>query len=329
MNTFGERVKITIFGEAKGPAVGAVLDGLPHGEEIDPERVAQDLAYRAPGTKELGSETDPDEPAITSGLFENRTTGAPMCILIRSPGAEYASFLAAHIPRPGHGDLTSRVRFGGFADYRSGGVNSGRLMSALIAAGSVCRQILERRGILIAAKVVQVGKARADSIDYAMKKELLDARASGDSVGGVVECTATGVMPGMGGLMFGGVESRLSTMLFAIPGVRGVEFGAGFGIAEMRGSQANDPICISEGRIFTETNHAGGINGGLTNGMPLVVRCALRPTPSISREQKTVDLETMENTTIRIRGRNDPCLAPRAVPVVEAAMAVCLMDIMQ
>jgi Chorismate synthase len=328
MNTFGERVKITIFGEAKGPAVGAVLDGLPYGEEIDSERIALDLAYRAAGMNEVGGDQDLDEPAVSSGLLEGRTTGAPLCILIRRPGAEYVSTMPGNIPRPGHGDLTSRVRFGGFADTRGGGVNSGRLMSAVVAAGSVCRQILERRGILIEARVVQIGKARSSEIDYAMKKELLDARASGDSVGGVIQCTASGVPAGLGGLMFGSVESKLSSVLFAVPGVRGVEFGAGFEIAEMRGSQANDPICINEGRIFTETNHAGGINGGITSGMPLVVRCAMRPTPSISREQRTVNLETLENTTVRIRGRNDPCLAPRAVPVIEAAVALCLMDIM-
>ena len=199
----------------------------------------------------------------------------------------------------------------------------------MVLAGAICQQALARRGVTVASEILRVGsvtRETAEDFDFAIKKEILDARASGDSVGGVIECTALGVPAGIGGLLFGGMESRIASALYAIPAVKGVEFGAGFQIAEQRGSQANDPIRIEDGRIFTETNNAGGINGGLTNGMPLVVRCAFRPTPSISREQKTVDLLKQENVSLRVAGRHDPCVVPRAVPVVESMVAFCILD---
>ncbi|NLH00795.1 MAG: chorismate synthase, partial [Clostridiales bacterium] len=231
-------------------------------------------------------------------------------------------------PRPAHADLTAQIKYKGCSDFRGGGPFSGRLTAAMVMAGALCRQALSRKGIDVQASIISIGSVESSSpnFDFAMRKEILDARASGDSVGGIVECTASGVPAGIGGLMFGGMESRIAAALYAIPGVKGVEFGAGFDIASMRGSQANDPIRIEDGRIFTETNHAGGINGGITNGMPIVVRCAFRPTPSISREQKTVDLIKHENTVLRITGRHDPCIVPRAVPVVESMVAFCILD---
>lgn len=326
MNTFGENIRITVFGESHGPGVGMVLDGIPAGVEIDEALIMTDLARRAPGGSELSTpRKESDEPVFMSGLFEGRTTGAPICAIIRNSDSRSADY-TPDIPRPGHADLTAQIKYRGFADYRGGGHFSGRLTAGFVTAGAICKQILAGRGVSIEAKIVQVGQYKGDDLDFAMKKEILDARSAGDSVGAAVKCTATGIPAGVGGLMFGGMESRIAAMLYAIPGVKGVEFGAGFEFASMRGSAANDPIRMEEGRIFTETNHSGGINGGITNGMPLTVRVALRPTPSIGKEQKTVDLIKMENTTTRIRGRHDPCLAPRALPVVEACLAFCILD---
>ena len=220
------------------------------------------------------------------------------------------------------------MRFGGHADLRGGGPFSGRLTACLVFAGAVCRQILERRGITITANAVRVGQATGRELNFDMKRAILDARSAGDSVGSELECVVTGVPAGVGGLLFGGMESRIAGMLYAIPGVKGVEFGRGFALAEMRGSEANDPIRLKNGRITMASNNAGGINGGITNGMPLVVRMALRPTPSIACEQPSVDLVTMEETPLRINGRHDPCLAPRAIPVMEAALACCVLDAM-
>ncbi|MFB0921174.1 MAG: chorismate synthase [Oscillospiraceae bacterium] len=328
MNTFGENLKLTIFGESHGEAIGMVLDGLPAGESVDLDLVREELKRRAPGSSELSTaRTEADEPLFISGLMDGHSTGAPICAMIKNADAKSSDYRPQK-PRPGHADLTAQIKYRGFADYRGGGPFSGRLTAAMVLAGALIRQALERRNIFTEARIVRVGSAEISQpdFDFEMRKEILDARASGDSVGGVIECVATGLPAGLGELMFGGLESRLAAALFAIPGVKGVEFGTGFEIAKMRGSEANDPIRLEEGRIFTETNNSGGINGGIANGMPLVVRCAFRPTPSIAREQKTVDLSKMENTTIRISGRHDPCIVPRAVPVVESMVAFCIMD---
>ncbi len=328
MNTFGENLKLTIFGESHGEAVGMVLDGFPAGESIDLDMVREELKRRAPGMSELSTaRIEPDEPILISGLMDGHSTGAPICAMIKNTDARSSDYRPEK-PRPGHADLTAQIKYRGFADYRGGGPFSGRLTAAMVLAGAIFKQALERRDIFAEAKIVRIGSAEImqPDFDFAMRKEILDARASGDSVGGVIECTTTGLPAGLGGLMFGGLESRIAAALCAIPGVKGIEFGAGFEIAKMRGSEANDPIRLENGRIFTETNNSGGINGGLTNGMPLIVRCALRPTPSITREQKTVDLSKMENTTMRISGRHDPCIVPRAVPVVESMVAFCIMD---
>ena len=328
MNTFGENLKLTIFGESHGEAVGMVLDGFPAGESVDLALVKEELKRRAPGMSELSTpRKEADEPVFISGLMEGHSTGAPICAMIKNTDTKSSDYRPEK-PRPGHADLTAQIKYRGFADYRGGGPFSGRLTAAMVLAGALLKQTLERRDIFTEAKIIRIGSAEVTQpdFDFAMRKEILDARASGDSVGGVIECVATGLPAGLGGLMFGGLESRIAAAICAIPGVKGVEFGAGFEIAKMRGSEANDPIRLENGRIFTETNNSGGINGGLTNGMPLVVRCAFRPTPSIAREQKTVDLSKMENTTMRISGRHDPCIVPRAVPVVESMVAFCIMD---
>ncbi len=328
MNTFGENIKLTIFGESHGDAIGMVLDQLPAGEDVDISQVVEELARRAPGQSELATaRSEEDKPIFVSGLMNGHTTGAPLCAMIRNIDAQSHDYHPEK-PRPGHADLTAQIKYKGCSDFRGGGPFSGRLTAAMVTAGAVCKQALRRRGVEIEGSLVQIGGADRSQpdFDFAMRKEILDARSSGDSVGGVVECTARGLPAGIGGLMFGGMESRIAAALFAIPGVKGVEFGAGFKIASMRGSEANDPIRLEEGSIFTESNNSGGINGGLTNGMPLVVRCAFRPTPSISREQKTVDLSKMENTTMRIVGRHDPCIVPRALPAVEGLLAFCILD---
>ena len=334
MNTFGENLKVTIFGESHGEAVGMVLDGLPAGETIDLDRLRIDLKRRAPGYNEVSTpRKEEDEPELISGVFNGHSTGAPICGIIRNTNT-ISSDYHPETPRPSHADLTARIRFKGMSDYRGGGPFSGRLTAAMVMAGGICRQSLERQGIDVAARIIRIGTVTEsvcepeseDGLPYAFKKEILDARSTGDSVGGEVECIVRGAPAGLGGLMFGGMESRIAAALYAIPGVKGVEFGAGFGIARMRGSAANDPIRIEDGRIFTETNNAGGLNGGLTNGMPLVVRCAFRPTPSISKEQMTVDLLKLENTTLRVTGSHDPCIVPRAVPGVESLVAFCVLD---
>ncbi len=328
MNTFGENLKLTIFGESHGEAIGMVLDGFPAGESIDLDSIRQELTRRAPGKSELSTpRAEADEPKFLSGLFNGHSTGAPLCAIINNTDTRSGDYKPEK-PRPGHADLTAQIKYNGFSDFRGGGPFSGRLTAAMVIAGAICKQALTRRGISVEALITRVGSAEsaAPDFEFEMRKEILDARASGDSVGGVIECVASGLPAGLGGLMFGGMESRISAALYAIPGVKGVEFGAGFDIAKLRGSQANDPIRLEDGRIFTETNNAGGINGGITNGMPLVVRCAFRPTPSISREQNTVDLLTKENTTVRVVGRHDPCIVPRALPVVESLVAFCIMD---
>jgi len=328
MNTFGENIKLTLFGESHGEAIGMVLDGFPAGENIDIDGVREQLSRRAPGKSELSTpRTEADEPVFLSGILNGHSTGAPICAIIKNTDTKSSDYHPEK-PRPGHADLTAQIKYKGCSDFRGGGPFSGRLTAAMVVAGAICRQALARRNIEVDAEILRIGTVNFSDpdFDFAMRKEILDARASGDSVGGIIECVGTGVPAGMGGLMFGGMESRIAAALYAIPGVKGVEFGVGFNIAEMRGSQANDPIRLEDGRIFTETNNSGGINGGITNGMPLVVRCAFRPTPSISREQKTVDLLKHENTSVRILGRHDPCIVPRAVPVVESMVAFCLMD---
>lgn len=328
MNTIGENIKLTVFGESHGEAIGMVLDGFPAGENIDIDEVRALLSRRAPGKNETSTpRTEADEPVFLSGIMNGHTTGAPICAIIKNTDTRSGDYHPEK-PRPGHADLTAQIKYKGCSDFRGGGPFSGRLTAAMTVAGAICKQALKRRGVEVDAKIISIGTVDFSSpdFDFAMRKEILDARASGDSVGGVIECVGSGVPAGLGGLMFGGMESRIAASIYAIPGVKGVEFGAGFEIAGMRGSQANDPIIIENGSIFTETNNSGGINGGITNGMPLVVRCAFRPTPSISREQKTVDLLKRENSTLRILGRHDPCIVPRAVPVVESMVAFCIMD---
>ncbi|MCL2852931.1 MAG: chorismate synthase [Defluviitaleaceae bacterium] len=349
-SVWGERIKLTIFGESRGEAIGVVIDGLPPGEKIDMDECQVELSRRAPGRDEISSaRKEPDDVRVISGLKSSTTTGAPLCALIENVDAEREASDNRRIARPGHADYTAHLKYKGFADMRGGGHFSGRLTAPLVFAGAVARQMLARRGVVIGARVVRIGSV-ADRCPFQplpqafeilrsggfpalcpdaaklMRNEIVSAKAGGDSVGGIVEAAATGVPAGLGAPFFGSVESALSALLFSIPAVKGVEFGDGFSISQMRGSQANDAIRAEGGAVAFSSNRCGGILGGITNGEPIIVRAGFKPTPSIAIEQPSVNLETMENSTVRSEGRNDPCVVLRAVPVVEACLAVCILD---
>ncbi len=348
-NTFGDRITLSIFGESHGGGIGIVIGGLPAGEPVSEEAISVDMARRAPGNSRLSTpRREPDQVELLSGVFEGKTTGAPLCGLIRNTNTRSHDY-TPELPRPGHADLAAYFKYHGFADYRGGGHFSGRLTAPLVLAGSIARQILTRRGVAVGAHIEQIGSVRDDRFDNPdtallrlltqsafpllcperqgpMEEQVLAARAEGDSVGGIIECAAVGVPAGLGNPFFDSLESKLSHMLFSIPAVKGVEFGDGFGLCSRRGSKTNDAIRVENKTIYTESNYNGGLNGGITNGMPVICRVAIKPTPSIAKVQRTVNLQTKENTELQIRGRHDPCIVPRAVPVVEAGVLLCLLD---
>lgn len=353
--TWGNKIRLTVFGESHGPAVGAVLEGLPAGGEIDMEEVLAQMARRAPGHDRSSTpREESDEPRVLSGLWNGRITGAPLCAVIANADTRSSDYgEIPNIPRPGHADYTAYVRYHGFQDVRGGGRFSGRLTAPLVFAGAVCRQILKRRGVTVGAHVLSVHGVKDVPFDpvhlpaalledlssryfptlgpdteRAMRAEIEAARRNLDSVGGVAECAAVGLPAGFGGPLSEGAESVLSSLLFAIPACKGVEFGAGFAAADLFGSENNDPFYYDGGMVRTRTNRAGGILGGITTGMPLVFRAAFKPTPSIGREQDSVDLAEKKNAKLTVRGRHDPCIVPRAVPAVEAAAAVALLDLL-
>jgi len=315
---FGERIKFSVFGQSHSAAIGVVIDGLPAGEPIDLARVADFMARRAPGRNPGDTpRREADKATVLSGLVNHITCGAPLCAVIENTDTRAQDYeTLRHIPRPGHADFPLAVKCNGHQDIRGGGHSSGRLTAPLCFAGAVCLQILERRGVTVRAEITKMGDVEA-------------ARAAGDSVGGVIECIAEGLPAGLGSPMFGGVENRLAAALFGVPAVRGVEFGAGFAAAEMPGSENNDEYIVDNGAIKTKTNHHGGVLGGITTGMPLVLRVAIKPTPSIAKPQQSVDLQAMRGTELRIGGRHDACIVPRAVPVIEAVTACVLLDLME
>lgn len=354
-STYGEKIKLSIFGESHGGGIGVVIDGLPAGERIDMDAVLAQMARRAPGRDKTATpRKESDVPKVLSGMLGDTLTGAPLCAVIENTNTrsqDYGNLLSK--PRPGHSDYTAYVKYGAANDIRGGGHFSGRITAPLVFAGAICRQLLARQGVSIAAHIQAIGgvqdalfnPVQIDSdlmtrlstssfalIDEAaeekMRAEVEAARMAQDSVGGVIECAVTGLPVGVGEPMFDGVEGAVAKAVFGIPAVKGVEFGAGFALAQLRGSQANDPFRYESGKVVTETNHCGGILGGITDGMPLIFRAVIKPTPSISQPQKTVDLQTGENAVLEIHGRHDPCIVPRAVPVIEAAAAVALMNLM-
>ena len=351
MNTLGNKLRVTVFGQSHGQAIGCVVDALPAGFRPDMERLSAFMARRAPGRSELATgRKEADVPEILSGMVDGVLCGAPLCAVIPNGDHNSADYeMLKNTPRPSHADLTARMKFGTSCDLRGGGMFSGRLTAPLCFAGGLALQILEKEGIRIFAHIAQIGAVRDRKPDFAaigtlpqdgelpvfeksaeraMRETIEAARRDGDSVGGVIRCFAAGLPAGLGEPMFGGVENRLGAALFGIPAVRGVSFGDGFDAAAMRGSEHNDPYMVDDGRIVTRTNHAGGVLGGITTGMPLVVNVAIKPTPSIAREQETVDIEKMCGTTLSICGRHDPCIVPRAVPVVEAVTALTILDML-
>lgn len=352
-STFAGNLRISIFGQSHSDGIGVVIDGLPSGEEIDLCTLQTFLDRRAPGRNDCYTpRRESDTPEILSGLVNSRTCGAPLSAVIRNTNQRSADYDELRdIPRPGHADYAAHVKYAGFQDVAGGGHFSGRLTAPLCIAGGVCMQLLARRGIYIGAHLLRVagisdrafdpvsltqeelqGPGRKpfpvldDASGEAMRQSILSAREKLDSVGGVIECAAIGVPAGLGNPMFDGMENRISRIAFAVPAVKAVEFGAGFAAADMLGSQNNDPFYMDGGSVRTRSNHAGGILGGITSGMPLIFRTAVKPTPSIPRRQDSISLSRRENACLAVRGRHDPCIAPRAVPCMEAVMAIAITD---
>jgi len=351
-NTFGTSLTVTLFGESHGEAIGAILDGLAPGIPVEEEYLRHRLTLRRPAGAISTARREADEFRILSGVFEGRTTGTPLCILIPNTAAHSADYAAARaLARPGHADYTAFCKYHGFEDYRGGGHFSGRLTAALVAAGALVQSALAACGIRIGTHVLRCGgvpdRPFSEGAALAGEIDVLDARAfgvldevagermiaavtaaaaEGDSVGGVTETAVVGVPAGVGEPWFDALESTLSHILFSVPAVKGVEFGDGFDLAGLRGSEANDPFRLDGGRVVTASNHNGGINGGITNGMPIRFRCAVKPTPSIFREQQTVDFLANEEATLTLRGRHDPAVVHRARVVIDSVTALALAD---
>lgn len=350
-NTFGNNISITLFGESHGEAIGAVIDGLAPGIKIDRDFMDSQLALRRPVGAISTPRVEADKYKILSGVFEGKTTGTPIAIVIPNENTVSKDYgKMASVMRPGHADFTAFEKYNGFQDYRGGGHFSGRITAALVAAGAIAISALKNKGIFIGTHIarcagisdVSFGDIIGDitalnnkafaTIDSAkgeeMQKAILTAKEKGDSVGGILETAVSGLPTGLGEPWFDSVEGLLSHALFSIPAVKGVEFGAGFSIADMLGSEANDSFLASNGKIFTETNNNGGINGGITNGMPLIFRIAVKPTPTISKPQNTVNYKTKEETVLEAKGRHDPCIVHRARVVADSITAIVLCDIL-
>ena len=354
MNSYGFNIKLNIYGGSHDEKIGMTISGIPAGEAIDFEELKAFLSRRAPGNSPYSTtRKESDEPVFLSGFDGNITTGETIEAVIYNKNQHSSDYSTVYdIPRPSHADFAAIMKYGDKVDLRGGGHFSGRLTAPMCIAGGICLQILAKKGIYIGAHIlcieysatdelfdsVNVSKADLDllhSHDFPvineergekMREIIENARLDCDSVGGVVECAAIGLPAGLGEHMFMGVEARVSNAVFAIPAVKGIEFGQGFASVELRGSENNDPFEIKDGKVVTKTNNCGGILGGMTNGMPLIFRAAVKPTPSIGKEQDSVSLSGMENVKLSIKGRHDPCIVPRAVPVFEAACALAIMD---
>jgi len=349
-NTFGHNISLTLFGESHGQEIGAVVDGLAPGIKIDHEYIASRLARRRPSGRISTARAEKDEYRIVSGVFEGYTTGTPLCILIPNKDTlskDYSKL--KELPRPSHADYTAMCKYHGFADHRGGGHFSGRLTAPIVAAGAIIEKALFEKGIRMGTHIASIGGIRDQAYDpispeidriregfpvldaeagERMKAEILAAAEDGDSVGGVLETAVVGMPTGVGEPWFDTVEGLISQAMFSIPAVKGVEFGRGFDVTTLRGSEANDPFTVSDRKIVTETNNSGGINGGITNGMPIIFRVAVKPTPSIYKEQRTVNVGEMTDTTLSIEGRHDPAIIHRAGVVVEAMTALTLADML-
>ncbi|MFT8312857.1 MAG: chorismate synthase [Clostridium sp.] len=352
---WGKNIKLSIFGESHGNAIGITIDGLLPGIELDIDYIKREMERRMPGKNKLSTaRKEADQFEILSGYFNNRTTGSPLCAIIRNSDQHSKDYSKLkNLMRPGHADYTGNIRYKGFNDYRGGGHFSGRITAPLVFAGAVAKQILAEKGILIGSHIKSIANVEDESFDKVniedsllsdllkeefptinkekgveMRKLIIDAKGELDSVGGVVETAVLNLPVGIGSPFFYSVESHLSHMIFSIPAVKGIEFGEGFDISKLRGSEANDEYYMENDKVKTRTNNNGGILGGITNGMPIVFRTAFKPTASIARLQHTIDIENHENAELEITGRHDPCIVQRAVPVVEAAAAIAILDLM-
>ncbi len=324
-SSYGENIRITIFGQSHAPAIGVTIEGLPAGFTIDRAALQAFLERRAPGRDSTSTaRREADEPEFLSGLVGDVTCGAPLTAIIRNANMrsqDYEELRA--VPRPGHADWPAQVRFGGFQDVAGGGHFSGRLTAPLCIAGGIVLQILAQKGVIVQARAERIG---GETDPERQRAAILAAKASGDSVGGVIACEVRGMPVGVGDPMFDGLENRIAQAVFGIPAVKGIEFGDGFAASERKGSENNDPYRIVDGKVKPVTNHAGGILGGLSTGEPITFRVAVKPTSSIAIEQDSVNLQTVENVHLRVQGRHDPCIVPRAVPCVEAAAALAVYD---
>lgn len=353
---WGSNIRISIFGESHGEAIGVVLDGLPAGEKINFGEIDLQMKRRRPGNGKLAtSRKESDTAHVISGIFEGKTTGTPLCAVINNENASSKDYEKSRfLPRPGHADFTAHIKYKGFEDFRGGGHFSGRLTAPVVFAGAICRQILEKKGIFIGSHIASIGNIfdekfnpvdishevlnRLSRSDFPvlneenkkkMEEKILEVKAQKDSIGGVIECAVVGVPCGIGDPIFGNIESKISSIIFGIPGVKGVEFGAGFELSKKCGSVCNDNFTVSNGIIKTTTNNSGGILGGISSGMPIIFRVAFKPTPSIAKEQTTVNLKSGLTEKISIQGRHDPCIAVRAGAVVEAAAAIAILDLIK
>jgi len=348
-NTFGNSVAVTLFGESHGECIGAVVDGLAPGLDINPEYIAHMLTLRRPSGKISTPRQEQDAFRIVSGMVDGKTTGTPLTILIPNENVKSGDYSSMKtVARPSHADFTAQCKYHGYQDSRGGGHFSGRITAALVAAGAVCKHALEQKGVFIGTHIKRCAgvsdreftsllseiqrlnrKTFAvldDACETSMQQAILEAASEGDSVGGVLETAVVGLPAGVGEPWFDTLESMLSHMMFSIPAVKGMEFGAGFAMADMRGSQANDPIRLEDGHVVTTSNHNGGINGGITNGMPVLFRTAIKPTPTIFKAQDTIDFRSMTETTLEPKGRHDPAIVHRARVVQDAATAIVLCD---
>lgn len=351
-NTLGKAIKLTVFGESHGPCIGGVLDGIPAGLKIDAEYIKGELEKRKSLSSISTPRSEDDEPVFISGIKDGFTEGTPLALTIANKDVKSGDYEEiSRLARPGHADYSAEMKYLGYQDPRGGGHFSGRLTAVLVTAGAIMKNALEDKGIVIASHIEELAGVRDADFDFgkaeqeacalnekafaclsdeaaeAMIAKVEEARADGDSVGGIIETVVLGLEPGIGEPMFASVESDLSAALFSIGGVKGIEFGKGFEIARMRGSEANDAFRMEGGKVVTSTNNNGGINGGISNGMPIVFRTAVKPTPSISKEQETVDFKSMEDATLSIKGRHDPAIVHRAVVVVNAVTALTVADL--
>lgn len=350
-NTYGTALTVTLFGESHGSSIGAVIDGIAPGIKIDTDYVNKKLALRRPSAKISTTRVENDEYTLASGIFNGYTTGTPIAIIIPNQNTDSKAYdKLKDLPRPSHADYSAECKYHGYQDYRGGGHFSGRITAAMVAAGAIISQALESKGIRIATHISKLHgicdrgfenldadiaalsdksfPVLSDSAEQLMRSEIEAVRKDGDSVGGILESVICGVPAGIGEPWFDSVESMISHILFSIGGIKGVEFGDGFALANMLGSEANDPFAVNNGKILTETNRNGGINGGITNGMPIIVRSAVKPTPSIYKEQKTVSLSRLTDEKLTIEGRHDPAIIHRAKAVVDSALAIAVADML-